>query len=97
MEGIPLTGKIDRIKIDKLSRTITIIDYKTGRPQPKWVNTPKLLKYKQQLYFYKILIESSRRFKGYTVATEPDSEFLIEPDVNTAKIHSLILPRNRTS
>lgn len=82
-----LSGKVDRMEIDEKNRTIVVVDYKTGRPHSKWESTLKLHKYRTQLYCYKILIENSRTFKGYTV-TGGRLEF-IEPDADGG-IHSLI-------
>lgn len=83
-----LSGKIDRIEIDKKQRTITVVDYKTGRPHRKWDSTLKLHKYRTQLYCYKILIEHSHSFQGYTV-TEGRLEF-IEPDSDEAIVPPLM-------
>jgi RecB family exonuclease len=62
-----LTGKLDRIEIDEQNKTIDIVDYKTGKPATKWDTSIKLQKYRQQLYFYKLLIEGSHTFAGYKV------------------------------
>ncbi len=62
-----LSGKIDRIEIDPIQKTIDIVDFKTGKPALKWDTSIKLQKYKQQLYFYKLLIEGSHSWAGYTV------------------------------
>ena len=62
-----LSGKIDRLEIDKEAKTIRIVDYKTGKPSKKWNSTVKLLKYKQQLYFYKFLVEKSHTWSSYKV------------------------------
>lgn len=75
-----LAGKIDRMEIDREHKTITVVDYKTGKSHHKWESTPKLHKYRQQLYCYKILIEKSRSFAGYTV-TKGYLAF-VEPDVD---------------
>ncbi len=72
-----LSGKIDRLEIDTINKTIKIADYKTGSPLSKWDNSIKALKYKQQLYFYKLLIEGSHSFRDYSVI-EARLEF-IEP------------------
>ena len=75
-----LAGKIDRLEIDKEAKTVNIVDFKTGKPHSKWDREVKLLKYKQQLYFYKFLIEGSHTWSGYKVKearlefVEPDSE-----------------------
>ncbi len=75
-----LNGKIDRLEIDTEAGTVRIVDFKTGKPHDKWDRSVKLLKYKQQLYFYKFLIEGSHTWKGYTVE-EARLEF-VEPDQN---------------
>ena len=80
-----LSGKIDRLEVDKSSKTVRIVDFKTGKPFSKWEKELKLLKYKQQLYFYKFLIEGSHTWSGYKVAgarlefVEPDSRGKILP------------------
>ncbi|HEU5187745.1 MAG TPA: ATP-dependent DNA helicase [Candidatus Saccharimonadales bacterium] len=84
-EGVRLTGAIDVMTIDKPSKTITITDYKTGKSFSRWFGVSdydkvKLHKYKQQLMFYKLLIEHSRDFAGYTV-TKGVLDF-VEPDAN---------------
>jgi DNA helicase-2/ATP-dependent DNA helicase PcrA len=73
-----LSGKIDRLEINKKNRIVNIVDFKTGKPHSKWEKTIKLLKYKQQLYFYKFLIEGSHTWQNYKVV-EARLEF-IEPD-----------------
>jgi DNA helicase-2/ATP-dependent DNA helicase PcrA len=75
-----LAGKIDRLEINKEAKTVNIVDFKTGKPHDKWERSVKLLKYKQQLYFYKFLIEGSHTWSGYKVA-EARLEF-VEPDAD---------------
>ncbi len=75
-----LAGNIDRLEIDKENRQIVVVDYKTGSSYQKWKSDLKLLKYRQQLYFYKILVENSHTYAGYKV-DEGRLEF-IEPDEN---------------
>jgi DNA helicase-2/ATP-dependent DNA helicase PcrA len=63
-----LTGKIDKMIIDKENRTISIVDFKTGKSYNNWKsNEIKLHKYKQQLYLYKLLVEGSYTFAEYKV------------------------------
>ena len=69
---VRLTGKIDLIDIDKEQKTLLLTDYKTGKAPRSWQGRTdyekiKLHKYRQQLMFYKLLVERSPRFKGYTV------------------------------
>lgn len=78
-----ITGAIDLMELDKPNRTIVVTDYKTGKGMHNWQGKTdfdkiKLHKYKQQLMFYKILIEGSRDFAGYTV-TSGVLDF-VEPD-----------------
>lgn len=63
-----LGGKVDRLVIDERNRTIQVYDYKTGKPFDRWQGSEtKRHKFKQQLMFYKLLVEGSARFKGYRV------------------------------
>ena len=80
-----LTGKIDLMTIDEEAKTITVTDYKTGKPSKGWrgyteYEKVKLHHYEQQLLFYKLLIENSRSYQGYTV-TKGCIEF-VEPDTS---------------
>jgi len=85
---VKMSGKVDLMEIDQQKRTITVVDYKTGKHFERWTSDPKLHKYKQQLICYKLLIENSRTYKGYTVDLGR-LEF-VEPDDN-GKVHSLEL------
>jgi DNA helicase-2/ATP-dependent DNA helicase PcrA len=75
-----LTGKIDRLEIDEENKTVDIVDFKTGKPLTKWDSSIKAQKYKQQLYFYKLLLRGSHTYSGYKVNSarlefvEPDSQ-----------------------
>ncbi len=75
-----LSGKIDRLEIDEQSKTVCIVDYKTGNPLTRWDSSMKALKYEQQLFFYKLLIEGSKSWRNYRVL-EARLEF-VEPDKN---------------
>lgn len=85
---VHMAGKVDRLEIDAKTRTITVVDYKTGKSYSKWGSEPKLHKYSLQLYSYKLLIENSHSYKGYNV-TAGRLEF-IEPDdlgtINTLEL-----------
>lgn len=77
-----LTGIIDILQVNEKTKKIDLADYKTGKPATNWQGKTdfekiKLHKYKQQLMFYRLLIESSRQFHGYKV-TSSRLEF-IEP------------------
>jgi hypothetical protein len=80
-----LTGKIDRLEIDQKNKTLKIVDFKTGKPIPSWNTSLKGYKYRHQLYFYKILIEGSRSWRGYKV-TEARLEFVEPADQKTDEI-----------
>jgi DNA helicase II / ATP-dependent DNA helicase PcrA len=67
-----LTGKLDLVDIDSKAKTMVVTDYKTGRAVRDWKGKTdyekiKLHKYRQQLMFYKLLVEHSRNFSNYTV------------------------------
>ncbi len=78
-----LTGTLDLVDIDHQAKTIIVTDYKTGRPSHSWQGKSdgekiKLHKYRQQLLFYKLLVENSRDWSTYTV-THGRLQF-VEPD-----------------
>jgi DNA helicase-2/ATP-dependent DNA helicase PcrA len=67
-----LTGSLDVVDIDKAKKTIIVTDYKTGKPASNWNGKDdhekvKLHKYRQQLLFYKLLVEHSRDYDAYEV------------------------------
>lgn len=72
VNDVRLTGIIDVMDVDHELKNISVIDYKTGKPATSWQGKSdfekiKLHKYKQQLMFYKLLIEQSRDFQNYSV------------------------------
>jgi DNA helicase-2/ATP-dependent DNA helicase PcrA len=72
VEGARLTGSLDMVDIDEESREMTVTDYKTGYPSESWSRGDertkmKLHRYRQQLMFYKVLVENSRDYGRYTV------------------------------
>lgn len=70
MNGVELTGKIDRVEIDGTNKIITVVDFKTGKPKEKWNDSDfTCFGYKLQLYFYKFLLENSHEFRNYQVTT----------------------------
>lgn len=64
--GANLSGKIDKISfID--TGSVRVVDFKTGKPSESWSGKDdfekvKLHKYRQQLLFYKLLVEGSASF-----------------------------------
>lgn len=88
---IRLTGALDVMDINDTAKAIIVTDYKTGKGLSSWRGTTefdniKLHKYKQQLMFYKLLVEHSRDYRAYTVQ-KGVLEF-VEPDTD-AKLHTL--------
>ncbi|HEY8886662.1 MAG TPA: ATP-dependent DNA helicase [Candidatus Microsaccharimonas sp.] len=83
LDDAHLTGMIDIADINKKEKTMTVTDYKTGKAVSTWnalaeYDKIKLHKYRQQLLFYKLLVEHSRDYSNYTV-TEGRLEF-VEPN-----------------
>ena len=64
---VQLSGKVDRLEINRKDKTIVVVDYKTGKGYSKWLSDPKLYKYRRQLYSYKLLIENSITYSGFSV------------------------------
>lgn len=81
-----LTGKLDVLTIDKTNRHLHVIDYKTGKPAGSWQGRTdyekiKLHKYRQQLQFYKLLLDNAAEFDGRFTIASASVEF-IEPAAN---------------
>lgn len=81
---VPITGKIDKMKRNDTTREMIVCDFKTGKALKDWDSGDermrlKAYKYRNQLIFYKLLVEGSRTFgERYTVKNGV-LEFL-EPD-----------------
>ena len=68
VDGVPISGKIDHIMIDKKTKTIEVFDYKTGSFHPEsWKSHPSLYVQMLQLLFYKMLINNSREYRNFKV------------------------------
>lgn len=89
LEDALLTGKIDRIELDEQHKTVNIVDFKTGDPLSRWDTSIKAQKYKQQLYFYKLLIEGSHTYSKYKV-NSARLEF-VEPNTNGRLVEPLYI------
>lgn len=79
-----LTGKLDVVETNNDDMTVKVIDYKTGSPLASWdkgteYQKIKAHKYRQQLLFYKLLIENSKDLRKYNMR-EGVLQF-VEPDV----------------
>ncbi len=102
VEGVHMAGRIDRLEVDEKSKSIVVVDYKTGACYDTWKRELKLHKNRLQLYCYKLLIENSRTYKGYTVQkgrlefVEPDDAGKIKfleldfDEDETARVRALI-------
>lgn len=82
LEDARLTGKLDVFAISE-NRASEVADYKTGKPNATWSGDSdyekiKLHKYRQQLMFYKIMIENSRDYSKYPVTSA--KLIFVEPD-----------------
>lgn len=67
-----LTGSLDMLDINVEEKSLVVTDYKTGKPSESWTRGDdhtklKLHKYKQQLLFYKLLVENSSAYGTYKV------------------------------
>ncbi len=87
-----LSGAIDKLVLNETNKTALVVDYKTGKAPLDWVGKDdferiKLHKYKQQLIFYKLLVENSRDFSQYTV-TKGQLVF-VEPSVQSSECVTL--------
>jgi DNA helicase-2/ATP-dependent DNA helicase PcrA len=91
-----LRGKIDKIEqVDK--NELKVYDFKTGSALSSWKGKSKYDKikawrYKNQLVFYKILVENSREFGNKFTVNTGELEFL-EPKDNEIKSLSLSIGR----
>ncbi len=87
IDGAILSGKIDKIELlsDNLCQ---VIDFKTGKPADNWYaknefTKIKLHKYKQQLNFYKLLIENSASYSHKLKVKNGLIEFIESDEENT--------------
>jgi hypothetical protein len=99
IDGAHLTGKIDKM-IEKEDKVLSVVDLKTGKgfssfEEPKLTDYDeiKLHHYKHQLLFYKLLIEHSRTYDGYSVESGA-LEFVEEEE--DGKIQTLTLSFDET-
>lgn len=77
--GTPLFGYLDLLLVDDEQKTVRIVDYKTGLKHEVPAG------YERQLRFYKLLVELSPQFEGYTVISMGD--FYVEPEKETGELH----------
>lgn len=92
VNDVKIKGQIDRIHVLE-NKEIEVVDYKTGRPFSSWEamkrsKPSKYWHYEMQLYYYKILIENSRKFSGNFSVKSGQFDF-IEASKDDNKIFSL--------
>lgn len=92
--GAALSGKIDLLHFTDAA-TLQVRDFKTGKPALSWQGKDeyekiKLHKYRQQLLFYKLLVEHSASFQKKLAVTGGALEF-IEPDERSRLVPNLEL------
>jgi DNA helicase-2/ATP-dependent DNA helicase PcrA len=76
VDEVPLVGKADLIVCDPASRSLRVCDYKTGKAKQR---PDSMTAYMRQLRFYKLLIENSSEFEGWTVCGGAD--VFVEPEL----------------
>lgn len=100
---ISLRGKID--KLIRRGDDVVVFDYKTGKALTSWEERGdeyqkiKGYQYRQQLAFYKLLVEQSRMFKGARMQkgvldfVEPHEESWVrlEADIADAEVEHVVL------
>ncbi len=89
-----LSGKIDKLHYETPS-SVQVIDFKTGRPATNWRGKAdfeklKLHKYRQQLLFYKLLVEQSASFSRKLTVSSGGLEF-IEAANDGTLVNNLVL------
>ena len=78
VDEVPLVGRSDLLLFSDTNKTIRVCDYKTGTAGKQDDN------YVRQLVFYKILIEESGLYPGWTVSSGMD--IFVEPDPRTGAL-----------
>ncbi len=84
---VPITGKIDHLRLDPEAKTIEIYDFKTGKfHEGKWNSHSTLYKYRMQLGFYKLLLNQSPTYQKYQVTK--GHILFVSPDPAEGRVHS---------
>lgn len=76
-----ITGMIDKMELDTDNRTIVVTDFKTGKAYDTFdpvadFAKQKMWNYRQQLIFYKLMIENSAIYGGKYIVNQGKIEFL---------------------
>lgn len=92
INGVPITGKIDHININKETSEIELYDFKTSKfHKEKWDSNDTLYKYKLQLGFYKLLLNLSPEYAKYKVSRA--HILFVSPD-NYGEVHDKVYEFN---
>jgi DNA helicase-2/ATP-dependent DNA helicase PcrA len=100
---VPVSGKIDLIRfVEEGDRDIYVCDYKTGKEKKSWTGKTPIDKIqlhfnRQQLIFYKILIQKSKNYSKYTVTcgqleflqTTGESLAVLSTEITDDEMHRL--------
>jgi DNA helicase-2/ATP-dependent DNA helicase PcrA len=62
VDGVPLTGKLDKIDLNLELKQAHVVDYKTGNPDSKSKALGAEGEYRRQIAFYKLLCDNSPLF-----------------------------------
>lgn len=96
VKGVRLSGKLDAV--ESLEGDVTVTDYKTGKPLTDWSDARKASyekvkghHYRQQLYFYKLLIDGSRDYGARGQKAVRGELVFVEPTKNGIQILELDL------
>ncbi|MBQ9017392.1 PD-(D/E)XK nuclease family protein, partial [Candidatus Saccharibacteria bacterium] len=92
MDGVPITGVIDHINVDKEQKKIELYDFKTSKYyKESWDSIDALYKYKLQLGVYKMLLNLSPTYAGYEVSR--GHILFVSPD-EYAEVHDKVYEFN---
>ena len=75
LDGVKLTGRLDKLELLDTHGSVSVVDYKTGKPKSR----NQIIKdgYQRQLIFYKILLDHFANQKYKMISSEID---FIEPN-----------------
>ena len=82
-DGLKLTGKLDKIEIlDPISKTINVVDYKTGNPSSKGPELKAGGSYHRQIAFYELLCKTANKTANFPYQMRTGEIDFIEADKN---------------
>jgi DNA helicase-2/ATP-dependent DNA helicase PcrA len=88
VNGARLRGVVDRMDLDRKSKTVTVADYKTGAGFYRWQlpqsatehQRIKVRRYRNQLLFYKIMIDNAADWGRRGWKTQKGTLWFVEPE-----------------